>query len=108
MLCSLGRHEEAETLFRDQLALSERILGKDHQTMIWWVEYLSYILRQQQKFEQAETLLREQLLLRQQLPGADPGNDPDIGILTIMTELAGVIFDLKKNRGKQFCCSIRC
>lgn len=95
-LYSLGKYKEAEMLFRDQLTLSERILGKDHPTTIWCIENLSYILRQQEKFEQAETLLREQLLLRQQLPRTDSEADPDIGILPIMTELANVLSGLEK------------
>jgi len=86
-------------LQRNQLDLSERILGKDHPTTIWCVVNMSEIFREQKKFDQAESLLREQLLLKQQLPEGDLANVPDIGILTIMSNLADVLNDLKKKRG---------
>ena len=102
IIYSMGKHDEAEMLQRNQLDLSERILGKDHPTTIWCVETMSEIFCRQKKFEQAESLLREQLLLRQQLPQGDLANVPDIGTLTIMSSLAGVLNNLEKNEESLF------
>lgn len=86
-------------LQRNQLALSDRILGSNHETTIFCVEGLSYILSQQEKYEQAESLLRQHLLTRHQSPEADLADIPDIGILIIMMELAHVVRSQKKYDG---------
>ena len=101
-MSSVEKYEEAEIIQRDQLALSEKVLGYNHEITTWCVQNLAFALCRQEKYEQAESLLREQLLIRGQVPEADLADVPSISILTIMTELSNVFYDLGKYKEALF------
>ena len=67
LLRVLGKYEESEALQREQLALSYRILGKNHPTTLWCIISLSQALSEQKRYDFVRELVEAELEKRQEL-----------------------------------------
>src|SRR5207244_4011303 len=54
-----GRFMEANSLFRDSLALKRRLFPKDHPQIAWHLFYAIECFMRQAKYSEAETMLSE-------------------------------------------------
>lgn len=75
LLYDLERVEEAETLFRDALALHRELYGNEHPTVATGLNDLGATLYLRGEFDGAEAFLRQALNLRRRLLGDD---HPDV------------------------------
>ena len=66
-----GRHQEAETLFREGLAADRRMLGPDHPETAQAMGNLALVLANSKQYAEAEKLYREALELDTRLLGPD-------------------------------------
>jgi tetratricopeptide (TPR) repeat protein len=68
-----GQKADAERLFREVLAIDERVLGKDHPANAIKQNNIARIVIEQRKFQEAESLLSqsEQILTKQLTPDHD-------------------------------------
>ena len=58
-----GKYEEAEGIQRQELALSESVLGKKHPSTLTSMNNLALVLNHQGKYEEAEGIQRQALAL---------------------------------------------
>ncbi|MCH8241373.1 MAG: serine/threonine protein kinase [Planctomycetes bacterium] len=78
-----GRHDEAETLFREALALRRESLGDDHPDVSLCLDNLGWFLLYQDRLEEAEPILREGLEIRRELFG-----DGHVNLVTSLENLS--------------------
>jgi hypothetical protein len=70
-LQSQGRYGEAETLYRETLAVRQRVLGSEHPDTLGTVNNLANALWAQGKYGEAVTMFRETLAARQRVLGRE-------------------------------------
>jgi tetratricopeptide (TPR) repeat protein len=88
-LQSQGKYDEAEPMYRQTLALTEKILGKEHlrhASTLTSMNNLAFLLQSQGKYDEAEPMYRQTLALREKILGKE---HPDT--LTSMNTLAGLL-----------------
>ena len=89
---SLGRHAEAEPLYRRSLAIREEALGPDHADVGTAVNNLAALLNSQGRSAEAEPLFRRNLAIREKVLGP---NHPDVG--TALHNLAVLVDSLGRH-----------
>jgi tetratricopeptide (TPR) repeat protein len=70
-LANQGKYKEAETMYRQTLALCEKVLGKEHPTTLATMNNFALVLDKQGKYEEAETMHRQTLALREKVLGKE-------------------------------------
>ena len=65
-LSSQGNYEEAEQIHRQELALTEKVLGKEHPDILTSMNNLAEALRSQGNCEEAERIYQQELALREE------------------------------------------
>jgi tetratricopeptide (TPR) repeat protein len=68
-LGNLGRHVEAEPMFRQALAIRDKLLGPDHTAIATTLNQLAWSVEEQGRLGEAEPLLRRTLAIREKLLG---------------------------------------
>lgn len=76
----LGEHEKAQPLYERSLAMSEKILGKDHYDVAVISNDLSRVYQSQGKYEQAQPLKERSLVIFEKVLGKD---HPDVATTTL-------------------------
>jgi hypothetical protein len=59
-----GKYDEAETIYRQTLALMEKVLGKEHPDTLLSMRNLTVLLKIQGKYKEKKTTHRWRLALR--------------------------------------------
>jgi tetratricopeptide (TPR) repeat protein len=90
-LTSLGKVDEAETLLREGLATSKRVLGEEHTTTLDYLRDLAYVLVDRGNLDEAEALFRTVVQTRRRV-----FKDDHPFTLESINNLAGML----KRRGK--------
>ncbi|WP_042713030.1 tetratricopeptide repeat protein, partial [Crocosphaera watsonii] len=72
---SQGRYTEAETLYKDALALIKKLLGDEHPDVATSFNNLAGLYRSQGRYTEAEPLYKDALALRKKLLGDE---HPDV------------------------------
>jgi tetratricopeptide (TPR) repeat protein len=62
-----GKYEEAEAIHRQTLALTEKVLSKEHPDTLGSMNNLARVLDRQGKYEEAEAIHRQTLALREKV-----------------------------------------
>jgi pentatricopeptide repeat protein len=70
-LLKQGRYNEAETMYRETLAVRQRVFGSEHADTLATVNNLANVLNAQCKYSEAETMCRETLAVRQRVLGSE-------------------------------------
>ncbi|MCH8146654.1 MAG: serine/threonine protein kinase [Planctomycetes bacterium] len=89
-----GRHDEAEPLFREALALRRESLGEVHPDVSLCLDNLGSFLLTRDRLEEAEPILREGLEIRRELFG-----DGHVNLATSLENL-GLLFQRKGDYGE--------
>ncbi|KAI6611439.1 hypothetical protein MCOR14_011854 [Pyricularia oryzae] len=87
----LGQYEEAEQMYRETLALREKVLGPENPSTLASINNLALVLKNQGKYEEAEQMHRKTLELSKKVLGPE---NPET--LNSMNNLASVL----DNQGK--------
>jgi non-specific serine/threonine protein kinase/serine/threonine-protein kinase len=66
-----GRHDEAETLFKEVLDGQKEKVGEDHPLTLGTIHYFGVLRREQQRYDEAESMLHQALEARQRKLGPD-------------------------------------
>jgi tetratricopeptide (TPR) repeat protein len=66
-----GKHGEAATIYREKLAVQQRVLGADHPRTLNTANNLAGALYAQGKYSEAATMIRETFAVKQRVLGAD-------------------------------------
>jgi tetratricopeptide (TPR) repeat protein len=80
-----GAYQEAELLYKETQAMSERVLGKNDLNTLRGLNNLAELYREQGRYEEAEPLMQEALALRKQMLGKE---HPDTALS--LNSLAGI------------------
>jgi tetratricopeptide (TPR) repeat protein len=91
MVSQQGRHEEAEPLFRESLAMIKKLRGDTHPDMSHVLKNFAFAKFDQGKWDDAEALYRELLAIQRRLLGNDHRSVADT-----LTALAAILV----NKGK--------
>src|SRR5437899_11253802 len=83
------KHDEAEALFREALAIKTRLLGPEHPEIAGLLENIAHVLRDKSNF--AEALYRQVLGVRRKLLGEEHED-----VATSLHNLARVLYDQKR------------
>ncbi len=83
---SQGRYEEAEALYKEALALSEKTLGPNHPIVVTILNSLATLYRNQGQYAKAEVLYQQALALSEKTLGSD-----DTAAVTILNSL-GILY----------------
>jgi tetratricopeptide (TPR) repeat protein len=70
-LYAQGRYGEAETMYRETLAVRQRVLGSEHPETLQTANDLAIALYAQGKYGEAEPMHRETLAVRQRVLGSE-------------------------------------
>ncbi|KAI1202102.1 hypothetical protein F5X97DRAFT_288002 [Nemania serpens] len=89
----LGKYSEAERLYRQNLDISERVLGREHPDTLTSMNNLALTLDYQGKHEEAEKINRQTLEISERVLGKE---HPDT--LTSMHNLASTLSDQGKDK----------
>jgi tetratricopeptide (TPR) repeat protein len=92
LLQSQGKSDEAEPMYRQALALREKVLGKEHPDTLTSMNNLAGLLEGQGKYDEAEPIYRQTLALMEKVLGKE---HPDT--LTSMINFAGLLESRGKN-----------
>ena len=90
-LADFGQYREAEQLYRQTQALTERVIGKEHPNALTYASNFALFLQGQGRYDEAELLHRQALALRKKILSPE---HPDT--LTSMNNLASLL----KSQGK--------
>jgi tetratricopeptide (TPR) repeat protein len=66
-----GKYGEAETMYREVLAVRHRVLGSEHPDTLNSANNLAFALKYQGKYGEAETMYRETLAVQQRVLGSE-------------------------------------
>src|SRR5689334_2314447 len=66
-----GKYIEAEPLYKQALAIHEKVLGSDHPDMAISLNNLAELYRSQGKYIEAEPLYKQALAIREKVLGSD-------------------------------------
>ena len=58
LLDSQGKYDEAEPIYRQTLALSEKVLGKEHPNTLSSMNNLAVLLKNQGRYDEAKKLCK--------------------------------------------------
>jgi Flp pilus assembly protein TadD len=70
-LYAQGKYSEAETMYRETLAVLQRVLGSEHPDTLSTANNLAIALKSQGKYGEAETMYRETLAVQQRVLGRE-------------------------------------
>ena len=87
----LARYAETEPLYREAIAVDEKVLGKEHPDLATGYNNLASVLTEQARFAEAEPLIREAIAIDEKALGKEHPN-----VATFYNNLASVL----KEQGK--------
>jgi hypothetical protein len=70
-LFNSGKYAKAETIFRELLAVQQRVLGPEHPSTLGAANNLANALHEQGKYAEAEAMLRKTLAVQQRVMGRE-------------------------------------
>ena len=68
---SHGKYNDAEPLFKQSLAIREKVLGAEHPETAWTLNKLARLYEKQLKYQDAEPLYKRALAIREKVFGPE-------------------------------------